>query len=152
MRCHSFALYFTLPLTLLIHFPFISRALGQNPLHCDCNLSWLQVFLRLRFLDNGVAICSNPEEMKFKSVFHANPSNFICPTESSEVALKCDPCGHNPCLNGGKCEAITSVEFKCACEAPFYGERCESKIDACFTKPCKNGGICKVIDDIGHYR
>ena len=90
--------------------------------------------------------------MKFKSVFHANPKHFRCPAESPEVISKCDPCAHSPCLNGGKCDAITSVKFKCVCEAPFYGERCEKKMDACYTKPCRNGGICRVTDDFGHYR
>ncbi|VDN37269.1 unnamed protein product, partial [Dibothriocephalus latus] len=54
-------------------------ALGQNPLHCDCNLRWLQHFFRTRFLDNGVAQCSTPKSMEFKSIFHAHPSNFTCP-------------------------------------------------------------------------
>ncbi|KAL5971960.1 hypothetical protein TSMEX_000351, partial [Taenia solium] len=127
-------------------------AFGQNPLHCDCNLRWLHVFFRLKYLDNGVSICAGPEQMKFKSIFHSNPKDFSCSIRSTDIVAKCNPCADNPCLNGGGCETISSVEFKCTCEMPFYGDRCEKKVDACFEKPCKNGGTCEVTDDLGHYR
>ncbi|KAM7537665.1 hypothetical protein Aperf_G00000075381 [Anoplocephala perfoliata] len=127
-------------------------ALGQNPLHCDCNLRWLHVFFRAKYLDNGVAICASPRQMKFKSVFHSNLKNFTCFDDSEGVRAKCNPCSSNPCLNGGKCKPVTGVEFKCSCSTPFYGERCEKRMDACFGQPCKNGGICKMTDNLGHYR
>uniref|UniRef100_A0A0R3W0Y6 Slit homolog 2 protein n=1 Tax=Taenia asiatica TaxID=60517 RepID=A0A0R3W0Y6_TAEAS len=127
-------------------------AFGQNPLHCDCNLRWLHVFFRLKYLDNGVSICAGPEQMKFKSIFHSNPKDFSCSIRSTDIVAKCNPCVGNPCLNGGRCETISSVEFKCTCEMPFYGDRCEKKVDACFEKPCKSGGTCEVTDDLGHYR
>ncbi|KAM3184572.1 hypothetical protein ACTXT7_008077 [Hymenolepis weldensis] len=127
-------------------------ALGQNPLNCDCNLRWLQSFFRTKNLDNGVAICSSPRQMKYKSVFHSNPSDFICFGSPEKANKKCNPCSESSCLNGGKCEAISGVEFKCTCETPFYGDRCEKQMDTCFGKPCKNGGTCKMVDDLGHYR
>ncbi|VDM35149.1 unnamed protein product [Hydatigera taeniaeformis] len=127
-------------------------AIGQNPLHCDCNLRWLHAFFRLKYLDNGVSICASPEHMKFKSIFHSNLKDFSCSVEAPDIIAKCNPCVTNPCLNGGRCEAISGVEFKCTCEMPFYGDRCEKKVDACFEKPCKNGGTCEVTDDLGHYR
>ncbi|VUZ54040.1 unnamed protein product [Hymenolepis diminuta] len=127
-------------------------ALGQNPLNCDCNLRWLQSFFRTKYLDNGVAICSSPRQMKYKPVFHSNPRDFICSGGSEETNEKCNPCSESPCLNGGKCEAISGVKFKCTCETPFYGDRCEKQMDICFGKPCKNGGTCKMIDSLGHYR
>uniref|UniRef100_A0A5K3EG44 Protein slit n=1 Tax=Mesocestoides corti TaxID=53468 RepID=A0A5K3EG44_MESCO len=144
-------------------------ALGQNPLHCDCNLRWLNDFFKLKYLDNGVSLCASPHKLKLKSIFHLSPSNFTCTEkrgfrdtekalkqinqdEDSEIVAKCNPCAHNPCQNNGKCEPISGVEFKCKCEAPFYGERCEQEMDACFGKPCKNGGTCKLTNDRGHYR
>ncbi|KAL5110934.1 hypothetical protein TcWFU_009486 [Taenia crassiceps] len=127
-------------------------AFGQNPLHCDCNLRWLHAFFRLRYLDNGISICASPVQMKFKSIFHSNPKDFLCSMESTDIVAKCNPCAVNPCLNGGGCETISGVEFKCTCEMPFYGDRCEKKVDACFGRPCKNGGTCEVTDDLGHYR
>ncbi|KAH9283513.1 Slit -like protein 2 protein [Echinococcus granulosus] len=127
-------------------------ALGQNPLHCDCNLRWLHDYFRLKSLDNGVSICASPERMKFKSIFHSTPKDFLCLVESPDIITKCSPCARNPCLNGGGCGTISGVEFNCTCEMPFYGDRCEKKVDACFKKPCKNGGTCDVTDDLGHYR
>ncbi|VDO02449.1 unnamed protein product [Rodentolepis nana] len=129
-----------------------SRALGQNPLNCDCNLRWLQSFFRAKYLDNGVAICSSPRQMKYKSVFHSNSRDFVCSGDTEEVYGKCNPCANRPCLNGGKCKALSGVEFKCSCEAPFYGDRCEKQMDSCFGKPCKNGGTCNLTEKHGHYR
>ncbi|KAF8568462.1 hypothetical protein P879_00843 [Paragonimus westermani] len=54
-------------------------ALGQNPLHCDCNGKWLNSFFRQHFLDNGIALCHSPKNMRYKSIYHSKPSDFVCP-------------------------------------------------------------------------
>ncbi|KAF6777237.1 hypothetical protein AHF37_03589 [Paragonimus kellicotti] len=54
-------------------------ALGQNPLHCDCNGKWLNSFFRQHFLDNGIALCHSPTNMRYKSIYHSKPSDFVCP-------------------------------------------------------------------------
>ncbi len=134
-------------------------ALGQNPLHCDCNLRWLNTFLQSKLLDNGVARCFTPKSMHLRSVFHSTPENFSCShignlRDSAEALAmtKCLPCAQQPCLHEGRCRARTGIEFDCTCKAPFYGERCEQKMNACFGKPCKHGGICTFLDDMGHYK
>lgn len=139
-------------------------ALGQNPLHCDCDLRWLNVYFRSKYLDNGIALCSSPQAMNQKSVFHTNPANFDCSWAttasaryrrsdlSEAVTSKCSPCSSRPCHDHGICEALTGMEYRCRCDAPYFGENCEEKMDACFGKPCKNGGVCEVQDDLGHYR
>lgn len=35
-----------------------------------------------------------------------------------------DPCGVNPCRNGGTCTAVVD-EFKCICPMGYKGDRCE---------------------------
>ena len=38
-----------------------------------------------------------------------------------------DPCGVNPCRNGGTCTAVVT-EFKCICPLGYKGDRCEGKL------------------------
>ena len=42
-----------------------------------------------------------------------------------------DPCGVNPCRNGGTCSAIGS-EFKCMCPLGYKSERCEGEMRSHF--------------------
>ena len=37
-----------------------------------------------------------------------------------------DPCGVNPCRNGGTCTAVVT-EFKCICPLGYKGDRCEGE-------------------------
>lgn len=50
-------------------------------------------------------------------------------------------CKSNPCLNGGKCVEVNSIQFKCECSAGFGGQLCD-KLDTCSTRPCGADGVC----------
>ena len=53
------------------------------------------------------------------------------------------PCLTQPCLNEGKCQAVSVGKFHCACPKRYEGERCEKKIKMCGGYlGCKNGGRC----------
>ncbi|XP_071823083.1 uncharacterized protein [Apostichopus japonicus] len=55
-----------------------------------------------------------------------------------------DPCGGQPCLNGGACSAdpLNDAGFTCACRPGFTGQSCER--DVCANQPCQNFGVCSV--------
>ena len=40
--------------------------------------------------------------------------------------LVIDPCGVNPCRNGGTCTAVMN-EFRCICPVGYKGDRCEGE-------------------------
>lgn len=50
-------------------------------------------------------------------------------------------CKSNPCLNGGRCVEVSSIQFKCECSAGFGGQLCD-KLDTCATRPCGADGVC----------
>ncbi|KAG5280752.1 hypothetical protein AALO_G00063650 [Alosa alosa] len=50
-------------------------------------------------------------------------------------------CVENPCLNGGSCWRVGSVNT-CTCTAGYGGDHCEIDIDECHSNPCRNGGTC----------
>ncbi|XP_055003987.1 protocadherin Fat 3a isoform X1 [Boleophthalmus pectinirostris] len=67
----------------------------------------------------------------------------------TELKLGCilypDPCGNQPCRNGGSCTTLPSGGFSCTCSPQYTGGRCELEITACVPNPCQNGGVCKTI-------
>ncbi|KAL9961874.1 hypothetical protein ACROYT_G030906, partial [Oculina patagonica] len=56
-----------------------------------------------------------------------------------------DPCGVNPCRNGGTCTAVIT-DFKCICPMGYKGDRCEVQ-SRCIPNPCKNFGKCTELPD-----
>ncbi|CAB3365946.1 Hypothetical predicted protein [Cloeon dipterum] len=53
-----------------------------------------------------------------------------------------NPCSVLPCLNGGTCLAIDSVNFKCACNPGFSGATCAVLVAPCASSPCAAGAEC----------
>ena len=67
----------------------------------------------------------------------ANLKSFICEGE--------DPCADQSCKNGGICQIIDPLKYKCICDGTgFEGANCEIDINECEdnTDECKNG-LCK---------
>nr|VZI29386.1 unnamed protein product [Spirometra erinaceieuropaei] len=119
-------------------------AIGQNPLHCDCNLQWLQNFFRARFLDNGVAQCSTPKSMEFKSIFHAHPSNFTCqgllPLGSTAEA--------GGGLRLGAMPATTAATSRPTSFATGVAAHALAKCSPCTPNPCQGGGECQPVTSL----
>ncbi|KAL7065511.1 hypothetical protein AAHC03_04868 [Spirometra sp. Aus1] len=119
-------------------------AIGQNPLHCDCNLQWLQNFFRARFLDNGVAQCSTPKSMEFKSIFHAHPSNFTCPGLL--------PLGSTAEAGGGlrlgAMPATTAATSRPTSFATGVAAHALAKCSPCTPNPCQGGGECQPVTSL----
>lgn len=55
-----------------------SRALGGNPLFCDCKLKWLSDWIKRDFIEPGIAVCNGPLAMKSKLLLSSPSSDFEC--------------------------------------------------------------------------
>nr|XP_022908749.1 protein slit [Onthophagus taurus] len=129
-------------LTSITHIAF-----GSNPLFCDCNLRWLSDWVKIDYIEPGIARCADPPNMKDKSILSTPSANFQCKAKvSDEILAKCDACYTFPCQNNGKCVALPDREYECRCAPGYHGKNCESMIDACYGNPCRNG-ICKVLEE-----
>ena len=54
------------------------RALGGNPLICDCNLKWLSDWIKEDWVEPGIAMCAGPRQMKSKLILFTDSSYFEC--------------------------------------------------------------------------
>ncbi|XP_023571216.1 hyaluronan-binding protein 2 isoform X1 [Octodon degus] len=61
-----------------------------------------------------------------------------------------DPCQSNPCEHGGDC-IITGDTFRCSCQSPFTGNRCQSVESRCKNNPCGHGE-CLITQSSPYYR
>lgn len=53
-------------------------ALGANPLYCDCSLRWLADWVKVDYVEPGIARCAEPVSMKDKSILSTPSSAFQC--------------------------------------------------------------------------
>ena len=62
------------------------------------------------------------------------------------------PCDFFPCKNGGTCENVNVVDYKCKCRSGWRGETCNER-NVCSFKGsgrayCKNGGKCSYENNL----
>ncbi|XP_044259557.1 protein slit isoform X2 [Tribolium madens] len=123
-------------------------ALGSNPLYCDCSLRWLSDWVKVDYVEPGIAHCAEPANMKDKSILSTPSTAFQCKGKvSNEILAKCDACFTFPCKNGGKCVTQPERDYECKCAPGYHGKNCEFMIDACYGNPCRNGASCKVLEE-----
>ncbi|KAJ8920493.1 hypothetical protein NQ315_005362, partial [Exocentrus adspersus] len=127
-------------------------ALGSNPLYCDCSLRWLSDWVKVDYVEPGIAHCAEPSSMKDKSILSTPSSAFQCKAPiikkiSDEILAKCDACYTFPCKNDGKCVNLPERDYECKCAPGYHGKNCEFMIDACYGNPCRNFGTCKVLEE-----
>ncbi|KAJ8952957.1 hypothetical protein NQ318_006574 [Aromia moschata] len=123
-------------------------ALGSNPLYCDCSLRWLSDWVKIDYVEPGIAHCAEPASLKDISVLSAPSFAFQCKEKiSNEILAKCDACYTFPCRNNGKCLTLPERDYECKCAPGYHGKNCEYMIDACYGNPCRNLGTCKVLEE-----
>ena len=59
-------------------FDVLFRALGGNPLYCDCNLKWLSDWIKQGYKEPGIAACVGPEDMQNKLLLTTPSYKFQC--------------------------------------------------------------------------
>lgn len=55
-----------------------SRAIGANPLHCDCRLRWLSDWVKTGYKEPGIARCVSPHGMEGKLLLTTPAKRFEC--------------------------------------------------------------------------
>lgn len=55
------------------------------------------------------------------------------------------PCISVPCQNGGTCESLDSILFRCDCTPNYTGDFCEIAVDPCLSNPCSAELVCDAI-------
>ncbi|VEL27781.1 unnamed protein product [Protopolystoma xenopodis] len=124
----------------------------------------MQAFFHQRFLDNGIALCSSPIGMRFKSIYLSQPGDFVCPwadwndtegfpgisqrfQEASEVEMHKSSerlrrrYGEKDPLLAPASEADTAGAGA-ARRAYLESLGALEKCNACLGEPCQHGGIC----------
>lgn len=136
---------------ILFPFPFIHSlfsALGNNPLYCDCSLKWLSDWIKLDYVEHGIARCVEPESMNGKLILSTPSHNFVCKEKiRNEILSKCNACYTMPCQNNAECLPLPQRDYKCQCQPGYHGRHCEYMIDACYGNPCRNNATCTVMEE-----
>ena len=57
------------------------RAIGANPLHCDCHLRWLSGWVKTGYKEPGIARCAGPPDMEGKLLLTTPAKKFECQGE-----------------------------------------------------------------------
>ncbi|KAK5650601.1 hypothetical protein RI129_001630 [Pyrocoelia pectoralis] len=123
-------------------------ALGANPLYCDCSLRWLAEWVKVDYVEPGIARCAEPVNMREKLILSTPSTSFLCRTKvNNDILAKCDACFTFPCKNGGKCSSVAEKDYECKCAPGYHGKNCEFMIDACYGNPCSNNATCKVPEE-----
>uniref|UniRef100_A0AAR2J0E5 Slit homolog 1 protein n=1 Tax=Pygocentrus nattereri TaxID=42514 RepID=A0AAR2J0E5_PYGNA len=124
------------------------RAIGANPLYCDCRLRWLSDWVKTGYKEPGIARCTGPHGMEGKLLLTTPAKKFECQGDIDPAILaKCHPCLSSPCLNHGTCQTDATELYKCTCTEGFKGRNCETALNACVSNPCANGGTCQVTGE-----
>lgn len=117
-------------------------------MYCDCSLKWFSDWIKLDYVEPGIARCSEPDYMKDKLILSTPSHNFVCKSKvSNEILAKCDACFTYPCQNKAKCVSLPERDYQCLCQPGFHGKHCEFMIDACYGNPCRNNATCTVLEE-----
>lgn len=54
------------------------RAIGANPLYCDCRLRWLSDWVKTGYKEPGIARCVGPHGMEGKLLLTTPAKRFEC--------------------------------------------------------------------------
>lgn len=60
------------------------RAIGANPLYCDCRLRWLSDWVKTGYKEPGIARCTGPHGMEGKLLLTTPAKKFECVGELDE--------------------------------------------------------------------
>lgn len=62
----------------VIEYSRLFRAIGANPLYCDCRLRWLSDWVKTGYKEPGIARCAGPQGMEGKLLLTTPVKKFEC--------------------------------------------------------------------------
>lgn len=62
----------------------VCRAIGANPLYCDCRLLWLSDWVKSGYKEPGIARCAGPPGMEAKLLLTTPADSFQCLGEPAQ--------------------------------------------------------------------
>lgn len=89
--------------------PFRDRALGANPLHCDCHMQWLSDWVKSGYKEPGIARCAGPGDMTDKLLLTTPSKKFTCTGTPNVCCFDSSFSGsskENPWNLGGRTQSI----------------------------------------------
>ena len=112
-------------------------AIGDNPLHCDCRLSWVASMVKRQdMMENTDAQCMTPPHLQDRYLQHVPHYSLVCTGDHVDpVQARCDPCYAQPCYNGGRCISMISniqSHYVCECSSLYTGDRCQVSIHSIY--------------------
>uniref|UniRef100_A0A3B3VJ89 Slit homolog 1 protein n=1 Tax=Poecilia latipinna TaxID=48699 RepID=A0A3B3VJ89_9TELE len=119
------------------------RAIGANPLYCDCRLLWLSDWVKSGYKEPGIARCAGPRGLEGKLLLTTPADKFQCLGESWILFLA-DTCLTNPFFRWADLSDLL-------CFPGVQGKHCETPVDACVSNPCTNGGSCLRDEQTGGF-
>uniref|UniRef100_A0A915KFC6 LRRCT domain-containing protein n=1 Tax=Romanomermis culicivorax TaxID=13658 RepID=A0A915KFC6_ROMCU len=60
------------------------KAVGNNPLQCDCEMEWFSEWIKKDFLEPGVARCTGPEPLRGQLLLTTPSDQFKCSSTGGE--------------------------------------------------------------------
>uniref|UniRef100_A0A665VHV4 Slit homolog 1 protein n=1 Tax=Echeneis naucrates TaxID=173247 RepID=A0A665VHV4_ECHNA len=121
------------------------RAIGANPLYCDCRLRWLSDWVKTGYKEPGIARCAGPQGMEGKLLLTTPAKKFECTGDvDTAVLAKCNPCLSSPCLNQGICHSDLVEIYRCSCPPGFKvrATQCHTRLCECLLQG--NTGVMSV--------
>lgn len=67
--------------------PSNDRALGANPLYCDCHMQWLSDWVKSGYKEPGIARCAGPGDMTDKLLLTTPSKKFTCTGKDTQDSV-----------------------------------------------------------------
>lgn len=81
LHCYVLSGSKLLKLECLLFSAACPRAIGANPLYCDCHLRWLSSWVKTGYKEPGIARCAGPPDMEGKLLLTTPAKKFECQGE-----------------------------------------------------------------------
>lgn len=126
------------------------RAIGANPLYCDCRLRWLSDWVKTGYKEPGIARCAGPQGMEGKLLLTTPAKKFECQGKKKKNETATTG-GSIHSFNTEKNRQLNVMVFVFSFFKLLIAVSvCEGEVDPlvlakcnpCLSAPCHNQGIC----------
>lgn len=116
-----------------------TRAIGANPLYCDCHLRWLSDWVKTGYKEPGIARCAGPSGMEGKLLLTTPAKKFEC--TGVWLSLTCWYI-LNSSRNLNEIGFVFLFFYHFGVSTGEADSAVLAKCNPCLSSPCLNHGIC----------